>query len=193
MFTLAISCLTASNLHSFMDLTFQVPMQYCSLQHQTLLSPPDTSTTGHCFHFGAAFSDSFWSYFSTHLLVAYWEPTNLGSSPFSVILFCLFMLFMRFSRQECWSGLPFPSPVDHVLSEIPTITCPSWVSYIAWLTELDKAVIHVISLFSFLWLWFSVCLSRMKIRCLWKLPDGRGWLWGKLGLALVGGAMTVNL
>ena len=26
-----------------MDLTFQVPMQYCSLQHQNLLSPPDTS------------------------------------------------------------------------------------------------------------------------------------------------------
>ena len=26
-----------------MDLTFQVPMQYCSLQHQTLLSSPDTS------------------------------------------------------------------------------------------------------------------------------------------------------
>ena len=37
MFTLAISCLTTSNLPWFMDLTFQVPMQYCSLQHQTLL------------------------------------------------------------------------------------------------------------------------------------------------------------
>ena len=37
MFTLAVSCLTTSNLPWFMDLTFQVPMQYCSLQHQTLL------------------------------------------------------------------------------------------------------------------------------------------------------------
>ena len=44
MFTLAISCLTTSNLHWSMDLTFQVPVQYCFLQHQTLLSPPDTST-----------------------------------------------------------------------------------------------------------------------------------------------------
>ena len=35
MFTLAISCLTTSNLPWFMDLTFQVPMQYCSLQHWT--------------------------------------------------------------------------------------------------------------------------------------------------------------
>ena len=31
MFNLAISCLTLSNLPWFMDLTFQVPMQYCSL------------------------------------------------------------------------------------------------------------------------------------------------------------------
>ena len=40
MFTLAISCLTTSNLPWFMDLTFQVPMQYCSLQHRTLLPSP---------------------------------------------------------------------------------------------------------------------------------------------------------
>ena len=60
---------------------------------------------------------------------------------------------MGFSRQEFWSGLPFPSPVDNVLSEIFIITRPSWValqgvahSFI----ELDKAVVHVISLISFL-------------------------------------------
>ena len=29
----------------------------------------------------------------------------------------------------------------------------------------------------------------MRIRGLWKLPDGRDWLLGKLGLALVGKAM----
>ena len=34
-FTLAMSCLTTSNLPFFMGLTFQVPMQYCSLQHWT--------------------------------------------------------------------------------------------------------------------------------------------------------------
>ena len=45
MITLAISCLTTSSLPWFMDLTFQVPMQYCSLQHRTLLSPPGTFTT----------------------------------------------------------------------------------------------------------------------------------------------------
>ena len=35
-----------------MDLTFQVPVQYYSLQHRTLLSPPDTSTMERHFHFG---------------------------------------------------------------------------------------------------------------------------------------------
>jgi len=51
---LVISCLTASNLPWFMDKTFQVPMQYCSLQHRTLLPSPVTSTTGCCFCFGSA-------------------------------------------------------------------------------------------------------------------------------------------
>ena len=47
-FTLATSYLTTSNLPWFMDLTFQVPMQHCSLQHCTLLLSPVTSTTGYC-------------------------------------------------------------------------------------------------------------------------------------------------
>ena len=40
----------------------------------------------------------------------------------------LFILFMGFSRQEYWSGLPFPSPMDHVLSELSTMTRLSWVA-----------------------------------------------------------------
>ena len=54
MFFLTISCLTTSNLLWFMNLRFQVPIQYCSLQRQTLLSSPDTYTAGHHFHFGDA-------------------------------------------------------------------------------------------------------------------------------------------
>ena len=95
---------------------------------------------------------------------AYWTTTNLGCSSFSVISLCLFILFMRqlFSRQEYWSGLPFPSLVDHVLSELSTMNCSSWLalhSMAPCFIELDKAVIHVISLVSFLWLWFSFCLA----------------------------------
>ena len=93
--------------------------------------------------------------------VAYWVPTNLGSSSFSVLSFCLLILFMGFSRQAYWSDLPFPSPLDHVLSELSTMTHLSWVarhSVAHSVIELDKAVVHVISLISFLWLWFSFCL-----------------------------------
>ena len=45
----------------------------------------------------------------------------------------------------------------------------------------DKAVAHVISLISFLWLRFSFCLPSdgEGLRGLWKLPDGRDWLWEK--------------
>ena len=52
---------------------------------------------------------------------------------------------MGFSRQEYWSGLPFPSPVDHILSDLSTKTHPSWVAPRAWLSfiELDKAVVLV--------------------------------------------------
>ena len=125
-FTLAISCLTTSNLLWFMDLTFQVPMQYCTLQNQTLLLSPVTSTTGCCFCFGCI--PSFFLELFPHLSpVTYWAPTNLGSSSFSVLSFCLFILFMVFSGQEPWSGLPFPSPVGHLLSELSTMTGPSWV------------------------------------------------------------------
>ena len=142
-----------------MDLTFQVPMQYCSLQHETLLPSPVTSTTGWCFCF-----DSIPSFFLELFLhwspVAYWAPIDLGSSSFSVLSFYLFMLFMGFSRQESWSGLPFPSPVDHILSELSTMTHPSWVAPQAWLSfiELDKAVVLVwLDWLVFCEYGFSVC------------------------------------
>ena len=101
-------------------------MQYCSLQHWTLLPSPVTSTTG-CFCFGSV-SSFFLKLFLHWSPIAYWAPTDLGSSSFSVLSFCLFILFMGFSRQECWSGLSFPSPEDHVLSELSTMTHLSWVA-----------------------------------------------------------------
>ena len=91
--TLAISCLTTSNLPRFMDLTFQVPMQYCSLQHRTLLLSPVTSTTEYCFYFGSIPS-FFLELFLHWSPVAYWAPTDLGSFSFSILSFCLFILFM---------------------------------------------------------------------------------------------------
>ena len=40
----------------------------------------------------------------------------------------IFILLIGFSRQEYWSGLPLPSAVDHILSELSTMTRPSWVA-----------------------------------------------------------------
>ena len=91
-FTLAISCLITSNLPWFVDLTFHVPMHYCSLQHRTLLLSPVPSTTGCCFCFGSI-ALFFLKLFLQWSPVAYWAPTDLGSSSFSVLSFCLFILF----------------------------------------------------------------------------------------------------
>ena len=67
-------------------------MQYCSLQHRTLLLSPVTSTTGYCFCFGSIPS-FFLELFLHWAPVAYWAPTDLGSSSFSILSFCLFILF----------------------------------------------------------------------------------------------------
>ena len=68
---------------------------------------------------------------------------------------------MGFSRQEDWSGLLFPSPVDRVLSELSTIAHLSLLalhSMARSFIELDKAMVHV-----------------------------RDWLWGKLDPAVLSG------
>ena len=117
MFTLAVSCLMTSYLPWFMDLTFQIPMQYCSLQHWTLLPSPVTSTTGCCFCFGSV-SSFFLELFLHWSPVAYWAPTHLGSSSFVSYLFCLFILFMKVPHRHCWTQCPWPC-------NMPLLTDPS--------------------------------------------------------------------
>ena len=124
MFILTISCLTTSSFPWFMDLSFQVPIQCYSLQHQILLSSPLTvvSALAQPFHSGAIGN-------SPPLLpVAYWTPPHLGDSSFGVISFWPFILFVRFSQPVYWDDLPFPPPVDHLLSELSAMTSPSWVA-----------------------------------------------------------------
>ena len=85
--------------------------------------------------------------------VTYWAPTDLRCSSCSVLSFHPFIMFMGFSRQEYWSGLPFLSPVDQVLSELSTMTCLSWVALHSMahsFIKLDKAVVHVIRWVCFL-------------------------------------------
>ena len=89
---------------------------------------------------------------------------------------------MGFSRQEYWSGLPFPSPVDHILPDLSTMTRPSWVAPWAWLSfiELDKAVVLV-------WLdWLVFCEYGFSVFALWcplatstvLLGFLLSWAWG---------------
>ena len=70
---------------------------------------------------------------------------------------------MGFSRQEYWSGLPFPSPVGHILSDLSTMTRPSWVAPWVWLSfiELDKAVVLV------WWDWLVFCEYDFSVSVLW--------------------------
>ena len=84
-------------------------------------------TALNCFHhqsypqLGAVFAlaqplHSFLSYFSAVLQYNIGHLLTWGSSSFSVLSFCLFILFMGFSRLEYWSSFPFLSPVYHILS-----------------------------------------------------------------------------
>ena len=78
---------------------------------------------------------------------------------FSVLSFCLFILFMEFSRQLYWNGLPFHSPVDHILSDKDW--CWSWNSntLATWCEELTH-------------LKRPWCWARLKAG---EEGDDRGW------------------
>ena len=84
-------------------------------------------------------------------------------TPCCFLLLLLWCLYIMFSRQEYWSGLPFPSPVDHILSDLSTMTHPIWVAPGAWLSfiELDKAVVLV-------WLdWLVFCEYGFSVSAFW--------------------------
>ena len=90
----------------------------------------------------------------TSLLAIWWCPCvelSLVLMPFSVFQCHIFLSFHTVHgvlKARILSDLPFPSPVDHVLSELSTITHPSWVALhgmVHSFTELDKAVVHTSS------------------------------------------------
>ena len=159
MLTLAISCLMTACLSWFMDITFQVPMQYCSLQHQTLLSSPVTSTAGCCFCFGSI-SSFFLELFLHSSPVAYWAPFDLSVSYLFAFSYCSWGSQGKNTEVVCHSLLQWT-----MFSQTSTMTRLSWMALHGMahgFIESDKAVIHVIRLVSFLWLWFSVCLPSYE-------------------------------
>ena len=116
-----------------------------------------------CFCFGCVLS-FFLELFPHWSPVACWAPTDLGSSSFSVLFafsYCSWISRGKNTEVVCHFLLHI---LDHILSELSTMTHLSWVALHGMahhVIELDKAVIHVIRLVSFLWLWFSFCLSSL--------------------------------
>ena len=117
-FTLAISCLTTSNLPWFSDLTFQVPMQYFSLQHQTLLLSPVTSTIGCCFCLGSVPS------FILELFL-HWSPVATGHLPIWGVHLSVSYLF-AFSYCSWGSQGKNTEVVCHSLLQWTTL-CQTWI------------------------------------------------------------------
>ena len=113
-FTLAISFLTTSNLPWFMDLTFQVPIQYCSLQHRTLLLSPVTSQLGIVFALAPSLR-SFWSYFSlisSSILGTYWPGEFIFQCPTFLPFHTVYGVLK--ARILKWFAIPFSSgPLHH--------------------------------------------------------------------------------
>ena len=160
MSTLVISCWTTSNLSWFMDLTFQVLMQYCSLQHQTLLLSPVPSTTLCCFCFGSIPS-FFLELFLHWSPVAYWPPTDLGVhlsvSYLFAFSYCSWGSQGKNTEVVCHSLFPWITFCQTFHHESIRLGWPhmAWLSFI----KLDRAVVHVTRLACCLWLCVqSVCL-----------------------------------
>ena len=133
-----------------MDLTFQVPMQYCSLQHQTLLSSPVTSTVGYCFHFGSV--SSFFLELFLHSSPVHTGHLLTWRHQFHILFFLPFHTVHGVLKARIlkWFAIYFsrrPHFVRTLHHELPWVALHSMVhSFI----DLDKAGVHVFRLISFL-------------------------------------------
>ena len=96
-----------------MGLNFQVPVQYCSLQHQILLSSPDTFTMVHCFCFGPAISFFSGAISSSPLLFprSILDTFRPGGLIFQCHIFSSFYTVHEILRARIlgWLDIPFSS------------------------------------------------------------------------------------
>ena len=136
-------------------------MQYCSLQHWTLSPLPLTSTTGYCSCFGSV--PSFFLELFLHCSPgSYWHlltwGVHLSVSYIFAFSYCSWDSQGKHDEMVCHSLLQWIRFCQN---------SPPWPIHHGWpiqgmahsFIELDKAVVHVVSLISFLWLWFSFCLT----------------------------------
>ena len=87
--------------------------------------------------------------FSSSILGTYWP----GEFIFQCPVFLPFHTIHGVLKARMLKWFASPSPVDHVLSGLSTVTRPSWVALHSMahsFIELEKAVVHMISLISFL-------------------------------------------
>ena len=133
MFTLTISCLTTSSFPWLMDLTVQIPMQYCSLQHRSLLPSPLTSTTRCCFCFGSI-SSFFLELFLHWSPVAYWAPKEVHLSVSYLFAFscCSWSSQGKNTEVVCYSLLQWTMFCQN---SPPWLFCLGW-PYRSWLIVL---------------------------------------------------------
>ena len=160
MFTLAISYLTTSNLPWFMDLTLLT--SYAKLFFTTSVF---TFMTRHI-HNWVLFSLWLSLFILSWTISPLFSTSILGTySPGEFIFQC--HIFLPFHTVHVvlkawiqkWLAIAISSGPSFVrtLHHDPSILCgPKWHGYSFF--GLDKAVIHVVSLVSFLWLWFSFCI-----------------------------------
>ena len=143
MFILAISCLTTSNLLWVMALTFQVPMQYCSIQHQTLLPSPVISNNSvlfllwcHLLILSAVISPLI----SSSILGTYQPGESLSVPYHFAFSYCSWGSQGKNTEVVCHSFLQWTTFCQ---------TPPPWPARLGWpntawlsFIELDKAVIE---------------------------------------------------
>ena len=152
MFNLAISCLITSNLPWFMDpnipgsyaIFFCTALDFTSIPshiHNWVLF----SLWLHLFILSGVISPVF----SSSILGTY-QP---GKFIFQYHIFLPFHTVQGLSMPEYWSGLPLPSPVDHVLSELSTMTHLSWVT----LHGMTHSYIELDKLWSMWAVWSGFC------------------------------------
>ena len=162
MFTLAVSSLTTSNLPWFMYLTFHVPMQYCSLQHQTI------SITTHI-HNWALFSLWLCLFLLSGVIFLLFSSTILGTyQPVEFIFQChIFWPFHTIhgilkARILKWFAIPFsggPHFVRTLHHDLSVLGGPTWHgSWFCWVREgcgpcdqFDSFSVTVIFILSVLW------------------------------------------
>ena len=95
--------------------------------------------------------------------VPYWTPPDQGAHLLMSYLFAFSYWTWRSSRQEYWSRLPFPLPVEYILSECFTMTRLSWVA------------LHGMA-YSFTELYKPLCMTRLwSVKGIWPKFDHYGY------------------